>query len=167
MASMEAIGDSVTSLDSDNKASLDGTAGKAGDLKAKLKASIANLGSSIDSGNNKLANSMGEAKNSLGSICVNIKTAGEASKIAGDLLTNATNTGDGANSEAPETLAGNILTSLTSLKTSWNDGNTKVSTTIHSLHLLSANLLFSLAALKKELKVTGSSVSSKIQTRRI
>ena len=61
MASLNAIGDSVKSLDSNNKASLDGIAGKVGDLEMELKSSIANLGSSIDSGNNKLADSMGKA----------------------------------------------------------------------------------------------------------
>ena len=95
-----------------------------------------------------------------------------------DLLTNAINTGDGANSEALETLAGNILTSLTSLKNSLDDGNTRMVTSLDTgdtrvstptdpgLNLLSGNLLSRLAALEKELIATGPSVSPKRQTRR-
>ena len=78
---------------------------------------------------------------------MNIKIAGETSEIAVDLLTSSINT--------------RMVTSL-------DTGNTKVSTSIDpGLNLLSVNLLSSLVVLEKELKTTGSSVSSKIQTRRI
>ena len=147
LTSLKAVGDSVTSLDLNHKASLDGNAGKVGDLKTKSKAPMANLGSSIDSGNNKLADSMGGAKNSLGSISMNIKIVGETSKIAVDFLTSSINT--------------RMVTSL-------DTGDTRVSTPTDSgLNLLSVNLLSRLAVLEKELRTTGSSVSPKRQTRRV
>ena len=144
--SLKAVGDSVTSLDLNHKASLDGNAGKVENLKMKAKAPMANLGSSIDSGNHKLADSMGGARDSLGSISVNIKIAGGTSKTAVDFLTSSINT--------------RMVTSL-------DTGDTRVSTpTDPGLNLLSGNLLSRLAALEKELRATGPSVSPKRQTRR-
>ena len=107
---------------------------------------MANLGSSIDSGNHKLADSMGGARDSLGSISVNIKIAGGTSEIAVDFLTSSINT---------------------RMVTSSDTGDTRVSTpTDPGLNLLSGNLLSRLAALEKELIATGPSVSPKRQTRR-
>ena len=147
LTSLKAVGDSVTSLDLNHKASQDGNAGKVENLKTKAKAPMANLGSSIDSGNHKLAESMGRARNSLGSISVNIKIAGETSENAVDFLTSPIN-----------------IRMVTSLDT----GETWVSTpTDPGLNLLSVNLLSRLAVLEKELRTTGSSVSPKRQTRRV
>ena len=90
---------------------------------------------------------MGRARNSLGSISVNIKIAGETSEIAVDFLTSSINT--------------RMVTSL-------DTGDTRVSTpTDPGLNLLSVNLLSRLAVLEKELRTTGSSVSPKRQTRRV
>ena len=90
---------------------------------------------------------MGRARNSLGPISVNIKIAGETSKIAVDLITSSINT---------------------RVVTSFDTGYTRMSTpTDPGLNLLSVNLLSRLAVLEKELRTTGSSVSPKRQTRRV